>query len=154
MNHFNNSTFQQFNISTFLLATLLLVGCQGQTSDPSRQVARSVEDFVSSYYNWQYHQALRYVTPESERWLSFMASQVQESDLEELRKQEQAPTFQIDSIAMHPDSTALAIVTVSNFLQADSFGQPPTLREQATIHLNLVYSRQKQNWLVDLQTLP
>ena len=136
------------------IATLLLVACQNQTPDPNRQIARSVEDFVGTYYNWQYHKALSYVTPESERWLSFMASQVQESDLEELRKQEQPPTFQIDSIATHPDSTALAIVTVSNFLQADSFGQPPTLREQATIHLNLVYSRQKQNWLVDLKSLP
>lgn len=111
------------------------------------QLVETIDSFSTSYFNWRFFQSVKYCTPESRRWLSYMVSQVSQSDIDTLRSLEEAATCKIGLIDTH-DSIAVADVSVSNFLNMDSIGKTGRIVEEATFKVPLV--NRNGRWMVSL----
>lgn len=114
-------------VSAFLLSpVLLMMGCLSLSScgdGNEKQLVETVSLFSDSYFNWQYFRSVDYCTPDSKQWLSYMASQVDEADVEALRMQEERATVEIGNVDMLPgDSVAMVKVEVYNYLNMDTIG--------------------------------
>ncbi len=128
---------------------LVLASCGGHAS---RQLKREVDSFAVNYFNWQYHKALHYVTPESEKWIRYAASQVHQADIDLLRQKERPATCEIRDIDIDDnDSLAVAHVTIHDFLRMDTIGEAATLINAADYDIPLRYLNDKEGWMVDLK---
>lgn len=109
-------------VAIILFLTIVnLISCS--RSDTDSQLKAVVDSFATHYYNWQFKQALPYCTPESESWLRFAATNVQQSDVDILRAQDEGASYQINDIKFGlGDSTAIVSLTVSHYLRMDTVG--------------------------------
>ncbi|KXB41100.1 hypothetical protein HMPREF1870_01624 [Bacteroidales bacterium KA00344] len=105
---------------------LLIMGCLSLCScenDNEEQLTETVSSFSDSYFNWQYFRSVKYCTLDSKQWLSYMASQVNEADVEALRAQEEGATVEIEDVDLLPgDSVAKVRIIVYNYLNMDTIG--------------------------------
>lgn len=139
---------------TALLCTLLLVGgCEGSSDGSERQMMQTIDSFAVNYFNWQYHRALSFCTPESKPWLSFAASQVTQEDID-LLHQEAPASYEVQSVENINDTTVLANITVYDFLQPDSIGKQPHHVSKADFCLRMVLPTSEKRWKVDVTQLP
>ena len=58
-------------------------------------VKMSVDSFSQNYFNWKFQQAMPYVTHSSHQWLYYVASQVEQADVDRLRSMVQGAECQI-----------------------------------------------------------
>ena len=105
--------------------------CDSHEGDED-QLKADADSFATYYYNWHFVQAAKYCTPGSERWLSYMASNVRQRDIDSLRSKAEDATVEIGDIQYGDDGTSATVsVSVSNFLQMDSIGSEPHLVVQS-----------------------
>ena len=139
----------------FLILSLTFVSCNMFHSGSESQLEEQVDSFAIYYFNWQFYNSVRFVTPESKKWMSYAASQVHEADIELLRQKEKIATYTLNDIDYHEnDTTADARITVHNFLQMDTIGKACQLIEKAEFAIPLVYREQEDKWIVNLNGLP
>ena len=100
-------------VSPILLFCLLFVAssCEFHAGS-SRQLKKQVDSFAVYYFNWQFHKAVRFVTPESEKWMSYAASQVHQADIDLLQQKELPATCEIQEIT-YDDTLFSAASSVS-----------------------------------------
>ena len=102
---------------------------------------------------WRAAQFNAFALQESERWLRYAASNVNETDVELLRQKPEDASIEITDIDFGDDETSATItLTVHNFLQMDSIGQDPQLIEQADFQLPMCM--EKGLWKIKLEKLP
>lgn len=112
-----------------------LTGCQAHEGSED-QLKNNLDSFATYYYNWQFPKAIKFCTASSEPWLKYAASNVHEADVELLRNKEADATVEINDIDFGDDEvSAIADITVRNFLQMDSIGKEAHLVEEADFHL-------------------
>lgn len=121
--------------------------------ESKNDINETVDSFSVAYFNWNFKKAIHYVTPASEKWISYAASQVTEEDVDSLRAMQSGAEIDVKDIDINDeDSTATAEVEVSNFMAMDSIGKPPYIKEKATFHLPL--SCDNGIWKIALKSLP
>lgn len=108
--------------------------------------------WADAYFNYDLKTAQRYVTPESRDWLSFLASNMTEADVEILRQQDEEAVVQLVSCEQVDDSTWMATLTVSNFMMIDSLGQTGHMVGEAEFSVPVV-QRNKRTF-VRMEGLP
>lgn len=64
--------------------------CKHELSE-EEQLRMDADSFAVNYYNWHFEKALRYCTPESEKWLRFASSNVHQADVDSLRAKTKTP---------------------------------------------------------------
>ena len=138
---------KHLNILLCLLAAVLLTGC----ADDENEAERVVHQWGEAYFNYQFKQALDYVTPESERWMRFAASNVTQEDLNALQKNGQA-VVTLDGYYAGSDTTGTAYLNVSNWLRTDSIGRAGSRQDQASFQVSLV--KRDSRWMVRMEGLP
>lgn len=112
----------------YMFSFLLLLSC-GKTKE--EQVEETVEAFSNTYFNWQFHRSIAYCTPDSKRWLNYMASQVKQDDVDLLRAQEESAEVKITHVnILDGDSVAKVEVTVRNYLRMDTIGTKGRIEEE------------------------
>ena len=117
------------------------------------QLKADVDSFATFYYNWHFPKAMKYCTPESERWLRYAASNVHEGDIEQLRQKAEDATVEITDVDFGDnEASAVVTLTVKNFLQMDTIGQEAHLIPQAEFQLPMELHGDK--WKVKLEKLP
>mgnify|MGYP007000016486 CR=1 FL=1 len=62
-----------------------------------------VDSFANNYFNWHFPKAVKYCTQESERWLRYAASNVNETDVELLRQKPEDASIEITDIDFGDD---------------------------------------------------
>ena len=138
---------KHLNTILCLLATLLMTGCADNNSE-AEHVARQ---WGEAYFNYDFKHALDFVTPESERWLRFAASNITQADLEALQANGQA-TVELDGYYAGSDTTGTAYFNVSNWLCPDSIGRAGSRQEQASFQVSMV--NRDGRWMVRMEGLP
>ena len=130
-----------------------LAACQGGgRQDGEAQAADVARQFAEAYVQLDLHRASSLCTPESRWWMSFLASNLTQADLDVYNAQPQAATAQAEGLTMLSDTTARASLSVSGCLLLDSLGHSARVAEEARLTLTLV--RRDARWLVSLQGLP
>ena len=134
-----------------IIVMLNFVSCNHPGSENS--LTENADSFSCHYFNWQYQKTLRYVTPESEKWLKFEASQVHQVDVDMLKSMDEGVACEIGEVTyLDDDSLATVKVDVKNYLEKDTIGADSHIVEKATFVLNMVYKNDK--WLVKLNSVP
>lgn len=112
-----------------------------------------VTSFSVAYFNWRFADALPYTDESSRHWLRFAASQVTQEDVDTLRAMSSGAMCQLAGLVVDSgDTTATAVVHVSNFMPLDSIGKSRRIVPEAACKLSLV-SRCGE-WKVKLDELP
>ncbi len=128
------------------LAAILAVGCDaGMTGD--QQAMDAAEDWAEAYFNCDFKEACEHVTPESEKWLRFAASNTTEQDLKLLQEAGGAEVSVNEGFEEANDTMRLVTLTVTNCLTAK-----PALAKEATFKVVVV--KRDADWLVRMEGLP
>lgn len=137
-----------------LVVLFLLVACDFHAGS-SRQLKKEVDSFAVYYFNWQFHKAVRFVTPESEKWMSYAASQVHQADIDLLQQKELPATCEIMEITYDDKVfSAIAHVTIRNYLRMDTIGKVASVIDVANFDIPLSYHSQSDKWIVNINELP
>lgn len=137
-------------LSLTLLLLPFITACRGNdTADDSLEALGQADSFATYYFNWRYVDAARFATAESLTALSFMASNVTDSDIVALRQKPEAASISLGEPVADTDSTLTIPVEASNFLELGKIGQGASLRQKGSYELQLV--RRNGQWLVDLR---
>ena len=134
-----------------LPCTQLLSSCSFHEGSES-QLKEDVDSFATYYYNWHFKKALKYCTPESEKWLRYASSNVHQADLELLHQKDEDATIDIDDIDFQDENTAIVSLSIHNFLQMDTIGKAAHLIEDATFQIPMIIHDGK--WKVKMEGLP
>lgn len=135
--------------SLLLLVMATLIGC-GESKDGSEeQLMEVVDSFSVSYFNYDLQKAQRFSTVDSEKWLQFIATNIQQEDVDILRQQELPATVEIGEINYTGDSSAIVNISVQNFLRMDSIGQAGRMTDQASFRLNALIQNGK--WRIRME---
>lgn len=134
--------------SVILVITMTISCGDGKRNTPEMVV----DSFAVAYFNWRFKDAEPYVTYQSRKWLRFAASQVDSEDVDSLRAMEFAAAAEVDDIVEIDDSTALANVTIKNFIVMDSIGMHP--RKETERKFEIPVAMEGNYWKVKLTHLP
>lgn len=131
-------------------AVLVLCSCESHAGS-ARQLKKEVDSFSVYYFNWQFHQARRFVTPSSEKWLRYAASQVHQADIELLQQKELPATCEINEVVYSDDDrSAIAHVTIRNYLRMDTIGKAASVVDAANFDIPLTYDAATDKWTVEV----
>ena len=76
-----------------------LSGCEPHEGSED-QLKADVDSFANNYFNWHFPKAVKYCTQESERWLRYAASNVNETDVELLRQKPEDASIEITDLIL------------------------------------------------------
>lgn len=135
-------------LSAILLAVSLLSCHQEDEDERTRQCA---ESFTNAYFNFKYTTACQYVTPESRKWVSFIASNLSQKDLDVINSQEDTSSCDVSEIEMINDTLATASISVSNCYVTQAMDSGSVAKE---VNIQLELHKRDNKWLVHLTSLP
>lgn len=130
----------------------MLAACSRSSEAVKEAVTQDVIYFAEPYFNYRFHSAAAFCTPESKKWIAFAASNATEADLDVLRSQAEGAEVGVSRIELTSDTTAMACVDVSNFLLADTIGRPARIEAEGRFRLPVVLRGGR--WLVRMEGLP
>ena len=135
----------------FLLAfAMLLTACDAAHNDDSGATDAAVL-WANAYFNCDFHEAERFATPESGRWLRFAASNITERDLQLLHAGEGATVEADEHIPVANDTLRTVTLRVSNYLSA-SLDTTARLMPKGTFRVQVV--KRGNSWKVRMEGLP
>ena len=117
---------------------LAIWGCREAETAPEEKVMARAAAFADAYFNYDFETARKMVTPDSEKWLRFAASNVTQEDVDLLNAQEVDATVVAEDYERWNDSTLVVTVTVSNFLKKDSLGKEGVMTDEAMFRLTAI----------------
>lgn len=132
-------------IALLFLATLLIVACASKEDKVIESVAIG---FGQHYFNLRFADAAKMCTPESQKWISYRATNITQSDLDVYNAQSDTAVCDIDDFEEYSDSAKISL-KVCNFLSKDSIGDNAHICEEATFVINL--KKEGSAWHVDLR---
>ncbi len=144
-------------MNKYLIGLSCLLGitaCTGQRSSEMTVAEEVTTDFARAYFNYDYKRAQQYITPESKKWLRFAATNVTQQTLDLLnqRNEDKQTDVSLESSEVLNDSTQIVSVSVTNYVDTDSLGQQPFVREEAVYRMKVVCRDDK--WMVRMEGLP
>ena len=132
-----------------LFVASFMTACHQKVDGTQEQLAETIDSFAYHYFNYHLPQALRFCTPESEKWLRYMASNVRQADVDVLRAQEEEAEISYDMPeTLETDTLALVHLTVNNHFVKDSIGKTGHFAGETRYDI-LVVKRQGK-WVVNL----
>ena len=121
-------------ILLFLVA-ILMVGCE-LGMDGDQQAQQVAGNWADAYFNCDFKDASRYVTPESQKWLQYAASNTTEEELTMLKNAGGARVSISNSFDEANDTMRLVTLNVTNVLTTQQ--QKPVLAKEGTFKVMVV----------------
>lgn len=133
-----------------LICLLFLGSCAKQHKSEDEEKIISVTDkFASNYFNLNLKEAMQLCTPESEKWIKFMASNIFQEDIDILNSQKENATHKIDDISYTNDSSATVKCYVYNGFIIDTIGQPGRISQNEIYKINIV--KRNDKWMIKME---
>ena len=139
-------TKHHINILILIIAVMLISCKNSQTA-----AEQSALQWGEAYFNYNFFEAAKHATPESERWLRFAASNVTQQDLDALSSNGRAEVI-LDGYYAGADSTGIAYLRVNNWLCMDSIGSAGSRIGSCEFQVLLI--KREGRWLVRMEGLP
>lgn len=130
-----------------LLSTFITNSCSHGKSDEDK-VMEQADSFANYYYNWRLTDARRFTTPESTRRLAFLASNIDTTDIQQLRFAEYGTEIEVSDVNIETDTTASVSVKIHNYLALDTIGKKLSPVDKIKTELSL--RNRGGVWLVNL----
>lgn len=134
-----------------LFAWVFLLGsCQSGDMDSAEAVDKPLNEWAEAYFSFNYKEALEYMTPESEKWIRYAASNITEQDIQYINEHNKdVRTEIVDRYIMAGDTTCSAHIRVSDFVQLGFVGQNGKVVDQAEFQVELV--KRNGKWLIRME---
>ena len=136
----------------FLFCTaFLMTGCSLVLTDDNEAMDVAAR-WAEAYFNYDFHEAELYVTPESERWLRFAASNTTEHDLQLVQEDGEAIVDVDDFFTEANDTLRIVQLRVRNFVSATLPADSAHRVDEAMFNITTVLRDGK--WKVRMEGLP
>lgn len=135
-----------------MTAVAALSACSDSRLSQQKNAASTATAFAEAYFNYDLTAACKLTTPETQDWLRFVASNINEEDIEVLNARSEGAMVTLTQCEMVNDTMCEAHVVVDNYLVADSIGRPLQLRHNDDYQLTLVL--RDGRWQVRMADLP
>ena len=117
------------------LVAILMVGCE-LGMDGDQQAQQVAGNWADAYFNCDFKDASSYVTPESQKWLQYAASNTTEEELTMLKNAGGARVSISNSFDEANDTMRLVTLNVTNVLTTQQ--QKPVLAKEGTFKVMVV----------------
>jgi len=132
---------------------MFTIGCNNPSHSQSDKVDNEVNAFAEAYFNYDFKTAASHCTPESEKWLKYVASNINQSDVDMLRNASEGASIEINNYNYDDnDTTGVAIITVNNFMRLDTIGKAGHIIDKAIFRIPIVLREGK--WTIKMVNLP
>jgi hypothetical protein len=122
-----------------ILLLVLSVVSTGCRNTDEKQIETVADSFSVNFFNWKYVECVPFITPESQKFLSFIASNVTNNNIETLRSMQDGASVERNQIVLSAnDSTANVTVNINNICYVDTIGRPAKIYESAEATLLIV----------------
>lgn len=129
----------------FLLFLILISLNSCKEKNQEEKPIEDVKAFATAYFNWDFPHASKYVKPEAQEWLSFLASQITEEDITTLKEKEEEATIEVEDIEFNSTNTsATSTISVDNYLLMDSIGKRPIICEHSVYTIQII--KENNSW--------
>ena len=136
-----------------LFLGLLLTSCQLHDENSETAVDVAAKEWAEAYFNFDYKEALKYMTPESGQWIRFAASNISEEDISFIKEHGVETKINItDSQMSENDSLCQTRIRVSDFIQLGMDPEESRVIDEADFLIQLV--KRNDKWLVKTEGLP
>ena len=115
-----------------------------------QQARNAAEDWADAYFNCDFKDASGYVTPESQKWLQFAASNTTAEDLKLIQEAGGAKVTASEGFDEANDTMRLVTLTVTNYLTAQQ--QTSVLAKEGIFKVVVV--KRNEDWQVRMAGLP
>ena len=133
------------------IAAFIMAGCDvGMNSD--QQAREAASNWADAYFNCDFKDAGNYVTPESQKWLQYAASNMTAEELKTLQEAGGAKVSISDLFDEANDTMRQVMLTVTNCLQPNKQGQGTELSKDGTFKVTVV--KRDEGWQVRMAGLP
>jgi hypothetical protein len=147
---YDNFKFMKYCYSLFL--GVLLASCQLENNG-FNDADNALNKWAEAYFNFDYKEAMGYMTPESAKWIRFAASNITEKDVEFIRSQDKNTVIHItDRQDVVNDTLYNATIHVSNFIQLGIGEGNNQMIDEADFDIQMV--KRDGEWLVRMEGLP
>ena len=130
------------------MATILMVGCD-MGIDGDQQAKNAAEAWADAYFNCDYKDASGYVTPESQKWLQYAASNTTAEELKVLKDAGGAQVAVEESFDEANDTMRLVTLNVTNSLKPSK--NPELVKDGI---YKVVVVKRADSWQVRMAGLP
>ena len=127
----------------------LLAGCQLHDDNSPNAVDKPLNAWAEAYFTFNYEDALEYMTPESEKWIRFAATNITEKDIDFIKGQNNVVKIEILDRQITADTTCVSRIRVSDFVQLGFVGQDSKVVDKSEFQIPLVNRDGK--WLVRME---
>lgn len=132
------------------MTAILLAGCDGGM-DGDQQARESAGDWADAYFNCDFKDASEYVTPESQKWLQYAASNTSADELKLLQEAGDAQVTVDDGFDEANDTMRLVTLYVTNSLKPSVQGKAELVKD-GTFKVMVV--KCEVGWQVRMAGLP
>ena len=136
----------------FLTAAIVLTACSDSLSSQQTKAGRAATAFAEAYFNYDLQKAIELTTPESAKWISFVASNITQEDVNVLNTRTEGVLVTLTDCEVLSDTTCEALLAVDNFMSADSICRPGEFRDGGVFRLKVVL--RDDSWKVKMEGLP
>lgn len=138
-------------ISFLTVICLLIFGSctKHQISEDEEKITSVTNNFATQYFNFALKEAMQFCTPESEKWIKFMASNITQEDIDVLKNKSEGATHNTDEIIYVNDTLANVKCHVFNVVKIDTIGQPGKVSEHETYNINVV--KRGDKWMIKME---
>lgn len=136
-------------VSICVLAVTFFACSQSQETKERNNIISVADDFVENYFNYNFTKARQFCTDESILWLKFIASNIEQEDIDILREQPEGASFTAKGVDFINDTTAVAHYRIHNFMRIDTMGKAGKMTARADYALTLVKRHGK--WRVRME---
>ena len=132
------------------MTVILLAGCDVRM-DGDQQARKSAGDWADAYFNCDFKDASGYVTPESQKWLQYAASNTTAEELKLLQKAGGAQVTVDDGFDEANDTMRLVTLNVTNSLKPSAQGKAELVKNGT---FKVVVVKREAGWQVRMAGLP
>ncbi len=140
----------KYYILSFML--FFMASCQSSGDSNTNAIDKSLSTWAEAYFNFDYEKAMKYMTPESGKWIRYAASNITENDISFIKTQNKQTRIEIIDHQLQGDTLCYATIRVSDFVQLGVEAQDNKAIDQADFYIKLV--KRDGDWLVRTEGLP
>ncbi|WP_298452257.1 hypothetical protein [uncultured Prevotella sp.] len=136
----------------FLAVICLLIfgSCTKHHISEDEEKIKSVTDnFADQYFNFNLKEAMQFCTPESEKWIKFIASNITQEDIDVLKNKPEGATHNTDEIIYVNDTLANIKCHVFNVMKIDTIGLRGRVSEHEIYNINVV--KRGDKWMIKME---
>ena len=137
----------------YCLMAIVPTACSDKQSAEEKYLIENAESFAEAYFNYDLNKALDYCTPESRKYLSLLASNIREDDLEILRSQDGNATVEFEDIEYSDnDSIAFVRFSVKDYMDITDIEKKGHIVKDGIFQIQTVLRNGR--WYVRMEGLP